>query len=384
MLRWNDVDLEIIAITDLSCNNSACGVFTARVFNGVTTLGKGHREDPMNRIEIISGELIPNRLVKSMVCTAFGIEGSADQQTEKEEKQFLEAGLYEGYGQQKQEDGTVESVYLLVCLDPDGNVQGCVITEAKDSATEQQSLILEGKWEAFNPNLFFTDTQSRYEGTLHSAPCFQRAFRFVGKTTPLKDSFSSSSFEYPQLTPPPLQYHFLLRSGLLEMEGTVFGANGQEYRSKALLSLRKDSDLRGWLSIEESPGSIRVGHVLSGDWKMNGHMSLSLYFPKSASEPLGSPSSPSNFLARYKLDGNLSVRDTAGNQPGVAFEGIWRLLAQEEETRSDTTYPKMISGLASFGRYKYDCFRAPTRRLSHSLQSHIRPLRLPNETGNYT
>ena len=42
MLRWNNVDLEIIAITDLSCNNLACGVVTARVFNDVTTWC-GHR-----------------------------------------------------------------------------------------------------------------------------------------------------------------------------------------------------------------------------------------------------------------------------------------------------------------------------------------------------
>ena len=350
----------------------------------VKWLGKGHREDPVNRIEIISGELIPNRLVKSMVCTAFGIEGSADQQTEKEEKQFLEAGLYEGYGQHKKAGGTMESAYLLICLDPDGNVQGCVITEVKDKDTEQQSLILEGKWEAFNPNLFFTDKQFDYEGTLHAAPCFQKAFRFVGKTTPLKDSFSSSSFEYLRLTPPPLQYHFLLRSGLLEMEGNVFGANGQEYRSKALLSLRKDSDLRGWLSIEESPGSIRVGHVLSGDWKMNGHMSLSLYFPKSASEPLGSPSSPSNFLARYKLEGNLSVGDIAGHRQGTIYEGSWKVEERGEDTASDATRLTMISGLESFGRYNYDCFRAPSRRLSHSLQSHIRPLRLTNDPGEHT
>ena len=350
----------------------------------VKWLERGHREDPITKTEIRSGDLIPNRLVESILNSAFDVEESADRLTEQKEEQPLEAGLYEGYGQQKQEDGTVESVYLLVCLHPDGNVQGCRINEVKDKDTEQQSLILEGKWEAFNPNLSFTDEQFDYEGTLHAAPCFQRAFRFVGKTTPLKDSFSSGSFEYPQLTPPPLQYHFLLRSGLLEMEGTVFGANGQEYRSKALLSLKKDSDLRGWLSIEESPGSIRVGHVLSNDWKLNGRMSLSLYFPKSANEPLGSPSSPSNFLARYKLEGNLSVGDTAGHRQGAIYEGSWKVEKRGEDTASDAAYPKMISGLESFGRYKYDCFRAPSRRLSTLLQNHIRPLRLTNDPGEHT
>ena len=32
VLRWNNVDLEIIAITDLSCNNSACGIFYGACF----------------------------------------------------------------------------------------------------------------------------------------------------------------------------------------------------------------------------------------------------------------------------------------------------------------------------------------------------------------
>ncbi len=345
-------------------------------------LGRGHIEDPITKTEIRYGELIPNRLVQSMVCSAFMIEESADRQTEKEEVPFLEAGLYEGYGQHKLADGTVESAYLLICLDPDGNVQGCVITEAKDSDTEQPSLILEGKWDVSKPILFFADIHRKYKGAVSAAASTQKAFRFVGETT--SGSVSSHSFKYLQLMPHPPQYRFLIRSGLLEMEGIVVGANGLEYRSKALLSLKKDSGLRGWLSIEESPGSNRVGNVLSGDWKLNGDMHLSLYFPRSADEPLDSPSAPSTFLARYKFDGNLRVRDSAGHRQNTTYEGTWRLAGLGDDDTSDTAYPKMINGLESFGRYKYDCFRAPSRRLSHSLQSRIRPLRLPNEAGNYT
>ena len=352
--------------------------------NIVKWLGKGHREDPMTKIEIRSGELIPNRLVKSIVSSAFGTEGAAEQQTEKEEEPSLEAGLYEGHGQHKRADGTVESAYLLICLDPDGNVQGCVMTEAKDSDAEQQFLIVEGKWEASNPRLCFTSPESKYEGTLSIAASTQRAFRFVGKTTPLKDAFSSSSFMYPQLGPPPLQYLFLLRSELLEMQGIITNANGKEFRSKMLLSLNKDSSLRGWSSIDDSARSIRVGSVLSGGWELNGTMHLSLYFPRSENEPLDSPFSPSNFLAHYKLDGDLRVEDNDGHRQGITYEGIWRLVARGEDAAFDTMYPKMISGLESFGRYNYHCFRTPSRRISIPLQNNIRPLRLPSEPGEHT
>ena len=346
-------------------------------------LGRGHREDPMTKVEIRSGELIPNRLAKSMVCSAFGIEGSAEQQTEKEEEQPLEPGLYEGYGQQKGlNDGSMESTYLLICLDPDGNVQGCAMTDAKDSRAEQQFLILKGRWEASKSSLFFTSAHNKYEGTLSAATSIRKAFRFVGKMT--SASAPTHSFVYPQLTPPPLQYHFLLRPGLLETEGIVVGASGEEYRSRMLLSLKTDSGLRGWLSIEESPGSICVGNVLSGGWELNGDMQLSLYFPRSENEPLDNIISPSNFLTKYKLDGNLRVDDNTGHLQGSTYEGIWRLVARGEDAASDTMYPKVISGLESFGRYKYHCFRTPSRTLSIPLQKSCKPLRLPNEPGEHT
>ena len=84
----------------------------------VKWLKNGHREDPVTKIEIRSGELIPNRLVESIVGSAFGIEEAAEQLIEKEEDLCLEPGLYEGYGQHKRADGVVKSAYLLVCLDP--------------------------------------------------------------------------------------------------------------------------------------------------------------------------------------------------------------------------------------------------------------------------
>ena len=278
----------------------------------------------------------------------------------------------------------MESAYLLICLDPDGNVQGSVMLETKDSDNEQQFLLIEGKWEASNPSLFFTDTRVMYEGTVFAAAFPQKAFRFVGKTTPLEDSFSSSSFEYPQLTPPPPPYHFLLRSGLLEMEGNIVGANGKNHRSKALLSLNKDSGLRGWLSIEKSPRSICVGNVLSGGWELSGGMHLTLYFPRSENEPLDRPSSPSNFLAEYKLDGNLKVKDSAGNQQGsTTLEGTWRMAGLGEDAALDTTHlKKIVTGLESFGKYNYDCFRTPSRRLPTPFQNAIKLLRLPSEPGH--
>ena len=351
----------------------------------VKWLERGHREDPINRTEIRSGELIPNRLVKSMVCSVFGIEGAAEQQTEKEEDPSLEPGLYEGYGQHKYEDGSMESAYLLICLDPDGNVQGYAIAGAKGRNIEHQFLIVEGKWEAFSPNLFFADTRVKYEGTVSAAAAFtQRAFRFVGQTTPVQDSFSAYGFEYPHLTPPPLQYHFLLRPGLLEMEGIVAGANGKEYQSRMLLSLKKDSGLRGWLSIEESPESIRVAHVLSGRWKMNGAMHLSLYFPKSATEHFDSPS-PSNFLAKYRFDGRIVARDSADNRQGTTtYQGTWRIAGLGEDTALDTTSLTLIEGLETFGSFNYHCFRTPSRRISIPLEYSIRPLRLPSEPGEHT
>ena len=345
----------------------------------VKWLGKGHRKDPINRMEIRSGELIPNRLVKSMVCSAYEIEGTAEEQSEKEEQPLLEPGLYEGYGQHKQADGTVESAYLLICLDPDENVQGCVIPEAKDSNNEQQFLILGGKWEASNPRLFFTGVRYKYEGIHIAVASIQKSFTFVGQTT--AGSVFSHSFEYPLLTPPPLQYHILLRPGLLEMEGIVAGAEGKEYQSRMLLSLKKDSGLRGWLSIEESPESIRVGHVLSGNWKMNGAMHLSLYFPRSENEPLDSPFSSSNFLAQYKLDGDLRAEDSAGHRQGTASEGTWRLVGRGKDAALDTTSLTLIEGLDSYGKFNYHYFRTPSRRISIPLQKNIRPLRLLNEPG---
>ena len=344
-------------------------------------LGKGHRDDPMTKTEIKAGDLIPNRLVKSIVSSACGTEGSTEQQTEREEEQPLEAGLYEGYGQHKQEDGAMESAYLLICLDPDGRVQGYVITEAKDSRTEQQFLIVGGKWKAYNRILFFTDTHVDYEGTLSTAATSQRAFRFVGRTTPLDDSFSSSCFEYPQLMPPPLQCHFLLRSGLLEMEGIVVGTNGMEYRSKALLSLKNDSGLHGWLTIEKSPESIHVGNVLSGSWEPDGGMHYCVYFPQSPNEPLDSPSTPSNFVARYKIDGNVKIEDSVGHRRGTTYKGTWRMAGLGEDIALDTTYLTLISGLESFGKFNYHCFRTPSGRLSIPLRNRVRPLRFPNEPG---
>ena len=349
----------------------------------VKWLGKGHREDPMTKIEIKAGDLIPNRLVKSIVSSAFGTEGSAEQQIEKEEDQPLEAGLYEGHGQHKRVDGTINSAYLLISLDPDGSVQGYVITEAKDSDTEQQFLIMRGKWEADNRILFFTDTHVEYEGRLSTTGTSQRAFRFVGKTTPLKESFSSSSFEYPQLMPPPLQCHFLIRSGLLEMEGIVAGTNGVEYRSKAILSLKNDSGLRGWLTIEKSPGSIHVGNVLSGGWEVNGDMHLSLYFPQSENKLLNSPSTPSNFLVRYKLDGNVKIGDSVAHRQGTTYKGTWRMAGLGEDIELDTTYLTLINGLETFGKFNYHCFRTPSGRLSIPLRNKVRPLRFPNEPGEH-
>ena len=349
----------------------------------VQWLGKGHREDPMTKIEIRSGELIPNRMAKSMANTAFGIEGSADWQTETTEEPSLEAGLYEGRGQHKRADGTVESAYLLVCLDPDGRVHGYVITEVKDSDREQHFLILGGKWEASNRIVFFTDTHVKYEGRLSTTETSQRAFSFVGKTTPSEDS-SSVKFEYPQLAPPQLQRSLMLRSGFLEMEGAVVGTKGEEYRSKALILLSKNSELRGWLSIQKSPGSIYAGTVLSGGWEMDGSMHLSLYFPPSENEPLNSPSAPSNFLARYKLDGNLTIGDSVGHRQGTTYAGTWRMAGLGEDIALDTTYQTLISGLETFGKFSYHCFRRPSERLPVPLRNKVSPLLLPSESGNYT
>ena len=343
---------------------------------------KGKTEDSVTTKEIKSGEPIPNRLVKTMMGPAFGIEGAADRQTEKKESLSLEAGLYEGHGQHKRPDGTVESAYLLLCLDPDGNVQGYVITEAEDSDAEQQSLIVQGKWETSSPSMSFTSVHVKYEGTIFVASSPKKAFRFVGTAT--SGSSPAHRFEYPHLAPPPLQHHFLLRSGLLEMKGIIIGANGEEYQSKMLLSLKKGSSLRGWLTIEDSSGSIRTGNVLSGGWELNGVMHLFLYFPRTASEPLDSASSPSKYLARYKLSGHLSVGDHAGHRQCTTYEGTWKITGPEGDTASDTTYPTLIGGLETSGKYCYHCSRTPSGRLSAPLRNRMTPLLLPNERGKHT
>ena len=84
VLRWNDVDLEIIAITDLSCNNSACGVFTARVFNGVTTLVAPHGGKTMDvRVRPLESQVERIRRIQDH---GLGCAGLLDQMSEDEEK----------------------------------------------------------------------------------------------------------------------------------------------------------------------------------------------------------------------------------------------------------------------------------------------------------
>ena len=86
-------DVTVVALDQLRCPISKEAMKDPVVLkdSGVTYerasivkwLGRGHREDPVTKSEIRSGDLIPNRLVKSIASSAFGIEGSAEQQTQK-------------------------------------------------------------------------------------------------------------------------------------------------------------------------------------------------------------------------------------------------------------------------------------------------------------
>ena len=123
-----------------------------------------------------------------------------------------------------------------------------------------------------------------------------------------------------------------------------------------------------------------MGNVLSGGWEPNGEMHLFLYFQRSVDEPLDDPSSPSNFLAKYKLDGDLRVEDSAGSPQGAIYKGIWRLVERESNT-SAIEPPEATVGLNAFGGFTYHCFRTPSG-MSIAFQNAIKLPRLSSDQGD--
>ena len=346
----------------------------------VEWMRRGHREDPTTKIEIRYGELIPNRAVKSMVRSMLGIEGPAGRQMANKDEQLLKPGLYEGHGQLKGANGIVEFFHLVICLNPKRSVQGYMFCAIKNRDREDGHIIVNGEWDVSSRRLSFTNGSYQYKGNLHAVASIHAAFQLVGER--MWRTALYGDFMYPQIMPPPFQYHFLLRPGPLEAEGIIFAANGKEYRNKMVLWLQENSDLSGWLSIEESPNSSRVGNVLEGQWSIDGEVFLFLSFPLSANEPLDVLTAHTNFLAKYKLDGNFRVGNRVGDHGCTIYQGMWRFVAQGEDPTDNVTHPAMGSDFESRGEFRYDWFRMPSRGPPIPFKKYLDTHRPVAEYGN--
>lgn len=279
-----------------------------------------NRRDPMTMFKL-SAELLSNLALRSIARLVSGKESESLQSCDDEAPARLSPGMCEGYRIYKLSRSVVRHHFLVLVLEPAGNVLGCTIPRNPEEEPYGQN-IFKGEWQPNSRNLNFIDECYLNECivTVDHASC-GTAFRLIGKATPYTKAvqLETFDFEYEQMTVCAPMYHPIPIPGLLEMEGKSDRSDVQ-HKQKVVVIIDDIFTFKRWFcSIDQSNDEVNYGRIYSGNMKTSKtlHSNCSFQLMKAKAIYLDDSSSTVVSIKQENQEGYRVISSTESCDPSL-------------------------------------------------------------------
>lgn len=274
-------------------------------------LRRGHHQDPLTKVELMSKELVPNSTLRTachnlLLKSGVSFSIPTDPQIELS-KLRLVPGLYEGHGRLAM-GGSVVHVLQLLVVEPSKEILGYTLYRRENIIVEENVLeVGGGEWDDAIKELSLGDMQYNYRGVIDFGVDYQLfELRWNGKVSKAEALDEEYDFALTY-SPPPIGRTIVVHPTILQLETKTITNGGKvKYDNKLVLSLEIDSTVEGWMWLESiEKGSKFEGRIIEGRWDYNGTLYFRVYLPPK-DIPVKSDIKTKNGAWVYIMSGNVS------------------------------------------------------------------------------
>eukprot|EP00210_Caulerpa_lentillifera_P000098 g94.t1 len=300
---------------------------------------RGHRYDPLTKIELKTKEFIPNRAIQDICRTFLEITGGSSITEEIQGEKYgsqIPPGLYQGHGKFFIGLELIHTTQLLI-LQPNGLAFCCTLYDGKDEIIQINNMEKgRGEWDNETLQLSIKDNCFHYNGSVNLGTSPQHLeLEFQGKVSLAGSPNKEYDFQFV-CSSPSIEHSIWARPGIIQMENYTIGPQkNTKNNSTTILVLEADSSVNGSMWFESASNeSTGIGHIVGGRWDTDGSITYTVHFSLKDRQ-LDSETDPKNHFASFKILGTL-IEGNKDKLPSfealVVKNSIENIKKQENET----------------------------------------------------